>query len=376
MSQKQLLVDVDEFTLILMIDESELEDTWNDEAHRIITEFEDLSAIPLLFGECHDSYNKIAGYNTAYEYGENPFYFSISFHANHPRMGIAIKFSATSWKYYKAWYRASYEEDTDVYLFLKMVQSNSYETRLSRIDLTVDFINYALNTDDIYKQLASEKIIIKNAKDKKNSSQINAIVTNNVVSTIYIGSRGRNINSMMRIYDKRLEQLSNYGIYLKTALDSESWVRFEMVIKGKYSHDFTKAILEIEDTVSFKTLILSAITDRYQFRNSETSELTSFSNEMISVMSAKSFEFNTPSPRNNTLLKSITHITTNSGLFPTLYKIEDIWGKDGLKDFYVFLAKSYESYLPNDDVSIWLKKNKEDYLTQGKPFPQPNEKVP
>lgn len=369
MKRKQFLVDVDEFTLILIIVESDIEEIWTEEANRIISEFETFSRIPFLFGDRKESYNRISGYDTSYEYGENNFYFSISFHSAHPRMGIAVKFSATSWRYYRLWYNENLNEETDVYLFLSSIQSNLYETRLSRIDLTVDFINYDLNTNEIYKTLTTEDIIIKNSKNRKNNSKIGAIVIDNTASTVYIGSRGRNVKSLLRIYDKRLEQIQNWGIYHEIASNSESWVRFEMVVKGKYSHELTKAIMKIENEQDFKMLILSAITDRYRFLNAKTNELTSYSSAMISALSAKSFEFNTPSPRNNSLFSSINHIIKGSGLFPTLYKIHDIWGMDGLKDFWIFIEKRYTLYRPNDDVNIWLKKNKSEYLTQGTPFP-------
>ncbi|WP_206911400.1 hypothetical protein IGL98_003369 [Enterococcus sp. DIV0840] len=374
MKRKQFLVDVDEFTLILILNESDIGQIWTKEANKIIAEFETLSRIPFLFGDRKESYNRISGYDTSYEYGENNFYFSISFHSAHPRMGIAVKFSATSWRYYRLWYNENLNDETDVYLFLSSIQSNLYETRLSRIDLTVDFINYDLDANEVYKTLTTEKVIIKNSKERKNNSKIGAIVVDNTASTIYIGSRGRNVKSLLRIYDKRLEQIQNWGIYHEIAINSESWIRFEMVVKGKYSHELTKAIMKIENEQDFKTLILSAITDRYRFLNAKTNELTFYSTEMISALSAKSFEFNTPSPRNNSLFSSINHIIKGSGLFPTLYKIQDIWGIDGLKDFWIFLDKCYTLYKPNDDVNIWLKKNKNDYLAQGTPFPSKTEK--
>lgn len=375
MKRKQFIVDVDEFTLILIILESDIEELWTEEANRIISEFETLSRIPFLFGDRKESYNKISGYDTSYEYGENNFYFSISFHSAHPRMGIAVRFSATSWRYYRLWYKENLDEETDVYLFLSSIQSNLYETRLSRIDLTVDFINYDLNTNEIYKTLTTDAVIIKNSKERNNNSKISAIVVDNIASTIYIGSRGRNVKSLLRIYDKRLEQIQNWGIYHEIASNSESWVRFEMVVKGKYSHELTKAIMKIENEQDFKTLILSAMTDRYRFLDVKTNELTSYSSKMISALSAKSFEFNTPSPRNNSLFSSINHIIKGSGLFPTLYKIQDIWGIDGLKDFWIFLDKRYTLYRPNDDVNIWLKKNKNEYLAQGTPFPSKIEQI-
>lgn len=46
-------------------------------------------------------------------------------------------------------------------------------------------------------------------KFKKNYSKIRDVSTNFNAQTIYIGKRGENIDAMLRIYDKKAEQLGS-----------------------------------------------------------------------------------------------------------------------------------------------------------------------
>lgn len=46
-------------------------------------------------------------------------------------------------------------------------------------------------------------------KFKKNTSKISDVSSNFNAQTIYIGKRGENIDAMLRIYDKKAEQLGS-----------------------------------------------------------------------------------------------------------------------------------------------------------------------
>ncbi|QOG32404.1 replication initiation factor domain-containing protein [Enterococcus casseliflavus] len=59
------------------------------------------------------------------------------------------------------------------------------------------------------KETALQKVINanKNKTYRKNKSQISDVSKNFNAETLYIGSRSRNTNSHLRIYDKKKEQL-------------------------------------------------------------------------------------------------------------------------------------------------------------------------
>ncbi|EKC59164.1 replication initiation factor family protein, partial [human gut metagenome] len=73
---------------------------------------------------------------------------------------------------------------------------------------------------------------------------------NLVTESIYIGSRAENAQSLLRVYDKKSEQISNNGFRLDEALQCDSWVRFEASYRGNYAHQITEQLEHITDDVS------------------------------------------------------------------------------------------------------------------------------
>lgn len=158
------------------------------------------------------------------------------------------------------------------------------------------------------------------------------------------------------------------GFQYEDALSYDNWIRFEAVFKSHYAHDLNDALLSIKNDIELKNLLVSALTDRYQFYYAKSDRLTTYSEKMLALLNQKDFVFYTPSPRNNLLEQSQKHILSGSGLFPYLYKVMSIWGDEGLKKCLAFLYDEFENYEPNDDVIAWLKKYSVLYTKQGYPF--------
>ena len=58
-------------------------------------------------------------------------------------------------------------------------------------------------------------------------------------------------------------------------------------------------------------------------------------------------------------MSSLMHLVYGSGLFPALYKCDEIWGDESSMSLLQSLHDIYkEDYVPNDDVRLWLKKHK------------------
>lgn len=158
------------------------------------------------------------------------------------------------------------------------------------------------------------------------------------------------------------------GIRYEEASKYDNWVRFEAAYKGTYAHDLSEELERIKSDTALKNLLVSALTDRYQFYYAKSHKLTTYSKKMLELLNQKSFRFNSPSPRTNLLEQSQKHIINGSGLFPYLYKIQHIWGDEGLKKCLLFLFNEFDNYEPNDDVMLWLKKYSPLYVKQGYPF--------
>lgn len=158
------------------------------------------------------------------------------------------------------------------------------------------------------------------------------------------------------------------------AEEVEDWVRVEAEISGKYSHQWTEAVMECQTDEAFKNLILSAILDRFMFFYTKTRKPHKITRLMLKLLDDKTFGFTCPNVRDNDLERSIRHLIKNSGLFPTMYKIEAIWGEEGLNKFMEYLMEKYQEFEPNEDHRLWLRKRFQQYQSQGKPWTIKTEK--
>lgn len=364
-------VQVDEFTLVLQptIRLNNVED-WEHMALIMITKFIELSKVERTFGKLLNKTTSLPfGYSDGFVNNHPLYYFAIAYHVDFPQMGVCIKFSAVAWLEYRNRVKDLYKQTTQIYQFIAGVNKTAiYTSRLSRIDIAIDFINENVNVNSIYNQLAKGNHIVRNSTGRINNSKLTAITNDNITSTFYIGSKGKNIKSLLRVYDKKKEQIDTAGILYHQGLQFNSWVRFESVFKGSYAHQLTEQIKEIKTDTELKNLLVSALTDRYQFHYAKSNELTIYSKKMVSLLAKKNFSFSAPSPRVNLLEQSQKHILNGSGLFPYLYKVHAIWGDDGLENCLSFLQSEFEKYEPNNDVLIWINKYSEQYKKQGEPF--------
>ena len=193
--------------------------------------------------------------------------------------------------------------------------------------------------------------------------KISSVEKNLVTESIYIGSRAENAQSLLRVYDKKSEQISNNGFRLDEALQCDSWVRFEASYRGNYAHQITEQLEHITDDVSVSQFIASKICDRYRFYDPLNSCFTDFTNDLLKIIECSNFHaLRCESPANNSLNKSIQHIIYGSGLFPLIYKISVIWGEKAVAEFWSILYEIYKKYHKkkleiNPQIRAWLRKN-------------------
>lgn len=153
------------------------------------------------------------------------------------------------------------------------------------------------------------------------------------------------------------------------AKEVDDWTRVEAEFSGKYAHQLTEAIKDCDTDKQLKDIIISSILDRYMFFYVESNRPHKLTKLMLELLDQKNFQFESPSPRNNLLEQSIDHLIKGSGLLPTLWKVEQIWGNNTAKDLIKYLYnKYYEEFVPNDDHIAWVNKYKNVYLLDGKPW--------
>lgn len=275
--EKKVLVGIDESTVVLiptMIYADGLVG-WEKKAESVIKEFSQLANLESIFGK-----QKVLegtppqGYTTAYQYGDYPFYFAVAYHPSCPKMGVVVKFSAHSWAVY------CQRAETNIKRFLDSVQSNLYRIRLSRVDFTVDYQNWDMSVNDIYQRLKKKQLEIHNHKGEVNHSEINAQETDGKASTFYVGSRKTGTRVFLRAYDKKKEQLEKKGFRSNEALNTKSWVRFEVVYKNAYAHQLTDIIMSTDEE-KLADLIADKVAEKYRFYDLESKEYTDFTTVLL-----------------------------------------------------------------------------------------------
>ncbi|MGF2088274.1 hypothetical protein [Enterococcus casseliflavus] len=149
----------------------------------------------------------------------------------------------------------------------------------------------------------------------------------------------------------------------------DDWIRIEVEFTGQYAHDLTEKIKDCTSDVELKNLLLSSILDKYMFFYTKSNKPHRITRLMLETLDDQNFHFSTPSPRNNLLQQSIDHLIKGSGLFPTMFKIDMIWGDKTSAEFLNYLYEKYANeFEPNDDHVGWVKKYKQLYLIEGKPW--------
>ena len=330
---KKLLIGIDEFTVVLQTGLDTIEPNhrnWSSCAESIIDTFVIKADFENLLGEKHSINRNPAGYTTGFTFGDYPFYLAVAYNSYHYKMGVICKFSAHAWAEYCRRYEEYHNEEMYVYTFLKLVQSKRYTTRLSRIDFTADYFNYGLSVHEIYYTLKGKtpQVTIKTCNGKrKNISTLSALEREECVETFYKGSRKANATSLLRVYNKRLQQLETHGYQLQEALNCDDWIRFEVSFKGTYAHQLTEIILnDINTPIKLQKLIADKILEKYSFYKTTIDELADFSQELFKLTLNNSFpSLTSVAPMDNELIRSVNYLQHGSGLFPTLYKIEKVW---------------------------------------------------
>ncbi|MDE7446252.1 MAG: replication initiation factor domain-containing protein [Lachnospiraceae bacterium] len=353
---KNVLFGVDECTLVLRADPADMEEIrdWQRKAERMITEFARLADLEHIFGAKKDLDDTCPqGYLVAYRYGDHPFYFAIAYHPLQPAMGVIVKHSGYSWAMY------CQKADTNIKRFLDAIRSDQYTVRISRIDITVDYQDWKMSVDDIYQGLKGNRLEIQDSTGKKNHAMISALEVDGRTGTFYVGSKKTGTRLFLRVYDKRAQQIETYGFRYEEALRTRSWVRFEVVYKGVYAHQMTDIIRNTKEE-ALSNLIADKVAEKFRFYDRKRKAYTDFSTALLEGSHPSFPPLCLESPRDHDLLRSLRHLVTGSGLFPTLYKCDKVWGDKAstvlLKHLYDVYTNKYE---PNEDVRLWLKRHKE-----------------
>lgn len=361
---------IDQFTVMLFPKVEKLAEWKNIATNTVAFAERRLKVSDILGTISNEAIKPPQGYTVAFQYGMHNFYFVIAFHDMKPDMGIIIKFSARAFEYYREKHYQLYDEKINLNDILRWLSSNLYEIRCSRIDIYADYIDENIDITKLYNNLQCGTYVVRHANGRLNNSMQSALINDNKVATIYLGARRQKNNRiLLRIYDKRAEQLKNpYAFKTETAMNCKNWVRFEVEFKQAYAHQLTELLMKVGDEQELISLLASSIISKYQFFNSDAGTVLDITQKLIQSAS-ELIGLSLPKvEKNNELQKSIDYICDGSGLFPLIYKIEKIWGDTGVRELKQAVGSRYEQYEPNDDVIRWVKRNYDDLINTKFPY--------
>ncbi|MDG4516339.1 replication initiation factor domain-containing protein [Streptococcus suis] len=354
-----IMTSIDEATFVIKPTEDtigEYPSHWEQIASELAENISEKLSLPILFGDYIPLKTPPAGYTNGFTFHHSPYYFAIAWHQTNFTMGIILKFSASALSHYKATYQEYYSEAIDVNQMAQFLNEDYWELRLSRIDIAVDYFNYPMSVNDLYQGLKGKQYIITNHKGRKNISTISAQEVNGQVQTMYIGSKKKNVNALLRIYNKHQEQLDNQGRYMHLTKYCNSWIRMEASYKGTYSNQILALLLDIDSPQDLSKLIVNKMIDKYCFHDTKTGQSLAFTSDLLQGF-GNFPELESLNSRNNDLLSTISYLMKGSGFFPLLKKVEEIWGTQARNHFIIRLIQEYDTnYTPNSDVGIWLNK--------------------
>lgn len=316
-----------------------------------------------VFGEKKEQLNKPEGYTKSYTFGNHSFYFAIGYHSYHSEMGIIIKFSARALDFYI--------KNTNITIpqFLSKVQSEYYITRLSRIDIAVDYINEQLDLNDIYKGLSNGTLVIRYIRVNKNNNPclikhnaiLKSFINGSNIETIYVGNKSS--ERFLRIYDKKKEQLNNKYSDLKKLSEVVQWIRFEAVFRGRYAHEITEILLN-SDNEKYIEILSNIFIQKYMFftESNNFSKKSEITQKLEDSINNKEIILKEPRISNNELNRSYKYILEGSGLMSLMFKLDEIFGSEAsinlINDIWEYYSKYY---LANSDIMKWLELNKDIY---------------
>lgn len=341
---------------------------WELHAQVILNTFAQKADFKNVFGLRITEEKAPAGYTKAYHYGNHNFYFAMAYHPEQKTMGVVVKFSAQALDYYLQ------HRHIKFYQFMHIVADKMYSARLSRIDLTADYIDEAVDTTNIYKDLIARKIDIYDKFPgitpdepiyRRRGLKYRGYCIGDEVPTIYVGSPKSDLE--LRIYDKRQEQIDNVGTKIEKALKCKDWTRFELILKGNYAHQFTEALSLVYTDVAFANLIASTILQKCRFMvisNDAPNHETKYTQMLVDCINNDDFILKANVHKNYELAKNIEYMYQGSGILSTLYKVHEIWGADATWELLAHTLDLLEEYEPNQDCSRWLAKNTDDYLSE------------
>lgn len=370
---------VDEFSCVIKIKQSIGEEVNKENFEMLFNAVSKVLNLKECFGQAEKKSGSV-GYTDVYAFSNK---IRLSYNPKRVDMGLYIWVSATGLQDLQINRQLDfwqiYERLDDLVATIDFADSWHY----SRLDYVADFIDENQAVNELYQSIKSghinfyTRVMTKKGEIKlrDTKSKVSAIENEGIANTIYIGSRKSGTNFLMRIYNKKEEQLQSATPYhIEQAKNCENWVRYEFSFRS----DYAKSIKPLFDQcanqeVALRELARKAL-DRITFYEVDYDAIMHLLNqgadeseidieEFVNMTKACSIIddyansndelFKLPSKQVNELYDTYKwHINNDSGLISFLYKVHKIYGYQAIIDFFKQAEITYlkEESKPSDEA--------------------------
>lgn len=356
-------IGIDELNFVLQPVHEDIGDdlgllTWPDVAAYIIGAAADALSFGAVFGPARELSKRPAGYGEALTYGAHGFYLAAAYNPGSPSQGVLFTFSAQA----LAWWRE--RTGREVWELVQLAQRQDlYTVRVSRIDLTADFLDEGVSAQKIYDDLLSGDLVGQRRQIGKGGTvqlrpwdwKPRGYFSNGEARTVYLGSQAKNTGGFLRIYDKKSEQMETKGTHLDKAQACADWVRFEARLMGKNAHSFGYELKQCASDDEMKRLIAHVFSDRYIFRETASGTLAPWSAALAAAAGNPSAVLlSAPSTRNHDLAAKLDHVADSSGLISLLHRVRGIWGDDAPELLMTYFLALADGRAPTRETRAWI----------------------
>ena len=316
------------------------------------------------------------GYDMVYAYADMV---RISYSQKRLDMGMYVWFSASAVKDYKIIKGIDQLELINIIDDFVMSQNPELvDWHLSLIDLACDFVDMALSVDDLGTALNAGRIsLITTYEDKKTGqikerpsrSKVSTVVTDGVINTIYVGSRKSKTNFLFRIYNKKLEQQENRNKRYTEIMNScNDWVRLEFSFRKDYAKAITSYLYDNLTSLNmsdFCKWLMARAVERiaiYEIKEEKDGKFMLELHETTKVILNASDGSNDllslpPEPINNLYDYYLWQTNNDSGLIGWLWRVNEVYGRQAIDDFYARLDEQLYNYVPSDNDKRYVAKS-------------------
>lgn len=359
---------IDEMSLVFSPENVDSLETWQKQARLIFRDIEDIMQFDTVFGEASKSGKGFAGYTTIYTYNADPvFLLQVCYNEEFPKMGVYIHFSGRAFGKYLS--ELDLLASEVIQKFKEIEDYHAGNAHISRIDVALDFIDEGLEAPEIYNNLVDEKERLVDKNNRKNRSKISAVVNDQRVNTIYVGSKKKNTRLLMRIYDKKLEQINkaHQASHYLIAKNCNDWIRFEASFRQNYARQIGEELSKLTTKEELSGFLFDIFCEKYRFYDSFREEYTNLTKVMLAYADGFADVLDSRQAQESSLEVSINYLCKGAGLMPSLAKIEAFYGQKGIKDFFEYLLEYYEMiYEIKQDTHYYIVNHTNDYQARKK----------